>query len=880
VGHGELQRDHCQHQPHGDHAGPKFLHRRPELSEILGSGTGAVTINPGSFNGTLTVGGGGISMATGASTPDVINANVVLGSSQTWTVTDAGSALAVNGNISGAFGITKTGAGALTLGGFNTFTGGVTLSAGALNINNGGSTTTNSALGTGTLTIAAGTTLNNTSGVSQALLTTGAETWNGNFTYTGSSSLSLGTGAVTLAGSTQVTVSGDTLVVGGVIGPASAFTLTKSGPGALTLSGANTFTGGVNLSQGTLNINSAAALGAVGGAFVISGSNGAVAIDNTSGALVTTSTYTAAQQWNANFTFNADAPLSFGPSPVTLGTSPTITVNGPGTSINTNALTVAGIISGATQGLTKTGPGSLILSGVNTYGSTTGQTISLNQGTLSFGNAAALGSTHNTFTITGSAGAVAIDASAATTLSNYSAMNWNADFAFVGTAALTTGVPTSGITLGVASGGMRTITNLNVLNNGSALIINGVIENTNTPALTINGPGTVTLAAADLYTGATTVNAGSTLNLGGGTAAGSLASTSLVMNGGTFTYTVTGTNTQAFAGGVSIGGGANVFTDTVSTDTLTLNGISRTPGATVDFTTLTGGVTTTTINTNGILGGWATATGGASWAVGSSAGSATPITALATGSYTASIATTAAAPGAALNVDFQASNTGSWATGAVNTLRFNQTTGQTLTIAPGATLTITSGGILTTPTSAAANNLITGGTISAGATDLIINQWDTSGNLTINSIISGTGGLTRSGGGATNTGATILGGALDTAVAGSIQNSLSGGIFINDGILQANGSNVTGGKPRRQRHGSAGWRGRQCRYDHDGEQLECRDLHGHALAGHGWRRDRQREHRFPGQQPRVECQRLDPGEPPRPGGRISRARPRSFTPRP
>ena len=57
----------------------------------------------------------------------------------------------MSGVISGANGITKTGTGVLILSGANTFSGGLTLSAGTLSIGN------NSAAGTGTLTLGGGT---------------------------------------------------------------------------------------------------------------------------------------------------------------------------------------------------------------------------------------------------------------------------------------------------------------------------------------------------------------------------------------------------------------------------------------------------------------------------------------------------------------------------------------------------------------------------------------------------------------------------------------------------------------------------------------------------------------------------------------------------
>ena len=68
-------------------------------------------------------------------------------------------------------------------------TGGVTLSAGQLNINHA------TALGTGTFTISGGT-IDNTSGGSITESNNNAQAWNGDFTFTGSNALNLGTGAV------------------------------------------------------------------------------------------------------------------------------------------------------------------------------------------------------------------------------------------------------------------------------------------------------------------------------------------------------------------------------------------------------------------------------------------------------------------------------------------------------------------------------------------------------------------------------------------------------------------------------------------------------------------------------------------------------------
>ena len=106
-------------------------------------------------------------------------------------VTVSASTLTEGGIISGAFSLTKAGAGALALSGANTFTGGMTLSAGELDINNA------TALGTGTFTISAGTTIDNTSGGTITETNNNAQSWNGDFTFTGTNALNLGTGAVT-----------------------------------------------------------------------------------------------------------------------------------------------------------------------------------------------------------------------------------------------------------------------------------------------------------------------------------------------------------------------------------------------------------------------------------------------------------------------------------------------------------------------------------------------------------------------------------------------------------------------------------------------------------------------------------------------------------
>ena len=63
-------------------------------------------------------------------------------------------------------------------------------------------------MGTGRLTVGLNATINNTSGTALIASTNNLQTWNGDFTFTGTNDLNLGTGAVTVNANASNTTGG------------------------------------------------------------------------------------------------------------------------------------------------------------------------------------------------------------------------------------------------------------------------------------------------------------------------------------------------------------------------------------------------------------------------------------------------------------------------------------------------------------------------------------------------------------------------------------------------------------------------------------------------------------------------------------------------
>jgi autotransporter-associated beta strand protein len=544
-----------------------------------------------------------------ASNGTVNLAGIVHPSNVTFSNTATGYLLQGAGGIAGPTGLTVNGAGAVTIATSNGYTGGTTLVKGRLNMAN------SAAFGTGPLAISGGT-LDNTSGSSVTLPGTFTQSWSGNFTYGGSNPLIFSAGGVALSGSPTLTVNGTgAFYIGGSIS-GTLQALTKAGPGTLTLGGGNSYSGGMTLAAGQLNLANVGALGT--GTLRITGGT----MDATSNLTLLTN---ISQSWSGNWTFGGSNPLNLGTGAVTLTNSPTVTVSG-------STLTIGGTISGTGQSLTKAGPGMLYLTGATSYtGSTivTGGTLTRDTTLLSQPavgvNSIAPGATLNLYNTDNSQVDPSSGLCKSSTFSGGGTIAktgagyfdfWDQGSGikvgiknFTGAVQILQGTLASNNTDWASSGGSMSLfvasganfdlrvgnvvvdalsgsgtigtTNniapsLTAGNQGGSSTFSGVIENglvsfsgkTNYNAggiLSFNksGTGSLVLTGANIYTGGTTI-AGGTLQVGAGGTSGSLPASGSLVDNGTLAFNrsdsvVQGTNFTSAAitgsGGLTQAGG-------------------------------------------------------------------------------------------------------------------------------------------------------------------------------------------------------------------------------------------------------------------------------------------------------------------------------------
>jgi fibronectin-binding autotransporter adhesin len=349
----------------------------------------------------------------------------------------------------------------------------------------------------------------------------------------------------------------DYAISGGAI--AGIASLVKNGSKALTLSGANSYTGGTTLNAGTLNIDNAAALGAASSPFTI---GGGTIIDNTSAAAITTSNYPLTI--NGDFTFTGTKDLNLGAGITTLGTAAgtnrTVTVTA-------GTLTLGGAIGDGTtaKGIIKAGAGKLTLSGTNTF---TGP-ISISGGTLSIGGDAQLG----TVPAVATPGMIVLNGGTKLTVTgNGGTINTNRGMTLAGDATLeSTG--TSAIYRGVVTGaGVLTLSMM------------GTGDNQFGAATSDYSGGTILTAGSKYIVMDSSTGSASTSNL----TAGPFGKGPITMNNVTIRATTSGAKTVGNA--ITLQGNITVNPPGTLTDakTLTFNGPITLAGASRTITNNSG----------------------------------------------------------------------------------------------------------------------------------------------------------------------------------------------------------------------------------------------------------------------------------------------------
>ncbi|MBJ5626138.1 autotransporter-associated beta strand repeat-containing protein [Salmonella enterica subsp. enterica serovar Derby] len=479
--------------------------------------------------------------------------------------------------------LTKTGAGTLILNAENTYTGGTTISEGTLVANNV------EALGTGNVTDNATLELNTGGDFDNAISGSGQVVKSGDKTLTLSGANSY-TGGTTISGGTLVATNVEALGSGDVTDNATlelntggtfdnvisgSGQVVKSGDEMLTLSGANSYTGGTTISGGTLVASNVEALGSgdvtdnatlelnTGGDFDnnIGGTGSVVKSGDKTLTLSGANSYTGGTTISGG-TLVATNVEALGSGDVT--DNATLELNTGGTFDN--------VISGSGQ-VVKSGDEMLTLSGANSY--TGGTTIS--GGTLVASNVEALGSgdvTDNATLELNTGGDFdnAISGSGQVVKSGDDALTLSGNNSYTGGTLISDGTLVASNVEALGSGD---VTNDAVLELNTGGDFDNAISGSG--QVVKSGDKTLTLSGANSYTGGTTISGGTlvasnvealgsgditdnaTLELNtGGDFDNAISGSGQVVKSGDETLTLSGTNT--YTGGTTISGGTLIAT--------------------------------------------------------------------------------------------------------------------------------------------------------------------------------------------------------------------------------------------------------------------------------------------------------------------------------
>jgi len=383
-------------------------------------------------------------------------------------------------------------------------------------------------------------------------------------------------GAVKVSGDLTVTNSGNSTISGVISGDTA---LTKAGSGQLTTSANNTYTGGTTVSAGTLFGGAGSRTNDVFGTGSISVASGATLwVDRSDdGAL------TNALTLNGGTLYGTNGFGQYWDGNITLGAHSTINA--------ANNFYIDGVISGSSKNLTKTGTGTVILRGTNTYSGTT----TVSAGTLNIGGSGSLGSgtyagnisNSGTFTYASSTAQTlsgVISGSGALTKSGSSTLTLSGTNTYSGDTTISAGAITVSGLLGNGSyAGAIANSGTLTLSSSSAQTLSGVTSGSG--GITKSGSGNVTLSGNNTFTGAVTLSSGTLI----ATANNSLGSSPSITSS-------SGTNLQISDGvtlpSLAVTGAINLTTDVTTT------GAQSYSGATVIGTSSGSATTLTTTNSN------------------------------------------------------------------------------------------------------------------------------------------------------------------------------------------------------------------------------------------------------------------------------------------
>ncbi len=457
------------------------------------------------------------------------------------------------------------------------------------------------------------------------------------------------------------------------------------------------------------------------------------------------------------------------------GSDRTLTISSAGNTVITGSINTSGA---GIKTLTKTGGGNLTILGtattlngpVNVQGSLTitdfrsvtnnTQSITLGNTTTTVGNLL-IGTT-------AAATALGLETSRPIILNGTTAAN----SIYANQAGLNPAKLNGAITKPIAGNATFILGGTNTADN----IINTGIPSLGTSGVTKVGPGTWVLAGENLYTGTTTIVNG-TLKL-----KANAASSTILAAANDITFG----NSNVYAGGafefVGQDGVNNVQALDVLTTTSGAGTVRLTPGvggtASLSFASqATGAAGTVNFVGADFLNNKITITGanglisrtnywnGSNFAYRESNVLRAPVYGTDAGFTTSASALTSAA-----NMEI----TGSFATNTISISTLKIAGSRTLTINPAQTLTLSAGGVLVT----GGNALITGGTaLALGSQALVVRTNLPGDSLEIQSVVTGTGGLTKGG-----EGTLILAAA----------NNQTGTVTINEGTIQLSGSGRLG----------------------------------------------------------------------------------------